>query len=97
MAAILVAWVALGVACGEGGEAVKKASRKVADEAKVLEENVERSARVAEETYRTEREEDVGRVQAAGDAYEAVREIPLEKDAEEKESEKKESEKKESE
>ena len=105
LAAILVAGVAFGVACGEGGtsesregaaekgpvaragEAVKKASRKVADEVRVLEKNVEHSAHVAEDTYKAEREEGVGRVQAAGDAYEAVLEIPEKKDSEKKESE----------
>ena len=88
LAAIAVVGVSFGVACGEG-EAPQRAIKAVEKEAEVLEENVERSARVMKETYKVEREEGVGRVEAAGDAYEAVREIPLEKAAAEEEEKKK--------
>jgi len=49
--------------------------------AQVLEENVQHSTIVAKDTYRAEREQGVGRIQAAGDAYEAVLEIPKKKKA----------------
>jgi hypothetical protein len=57
----------------------------VGEGAEVLRGNVEHSAQVAGETYRAEREQGVGRIEAAGDAYEAVLEIPKTKTAAEEE------------
>ena len=42
------------------------------DEADTLEENLEGSKKIMEETYEAAREEGEGAVEAAGDAYEAV-------------------------
>ncbi len=47
--------------------------------AEEVEENVENSEELMEETYDAEREDGTGRVQAAGDAYEAVLEAGREK------------------
>jgi hypothetical protein len=57
----------------------------VEEGADVLRGNVEHSTQVAGQTYRDEREQGVGRIEAAGVAYEAVLEIPKTKAAAEEE------------
>lgn len=75
---LAVAW--FGVACGdESGEGVAaEATDAVEKAAKGLEENIEKSNRVYEETYDEARERGEDAIDAAGDAYNAVLEIPEE-------------------
>lgn len=72
-------WVAAAVAgiafaCSEGE------IRKDADEAaKVVRDNPENAARVYDETYEKERQKGEGRIEASGDAYDSVLEVPKER------------------
>jgi hypothetical protein len=81
--------LSLSLGCGErsadravdSGEQAAEADARAA--AETLEGNVERSARIMHDTYDADREAGEGRVDAAGDAYDAVLDEPLEEEEEE--------------
>jgi hypothetical protein len=78
-------WLALAVGCGEQGDeraaALEKQAAGAAREAgETLEANTERSAKIMKETYDEQRKAGEGAVTAAGDAYEAVLEEPIERE-----------------
>lgn len=81
IALLLIATAALGAACRDE----RPAERAVEAGAEKLSENVDDSAGVYDETYDAARERGEGAIAAGGDAYNAVLEIPEEKE-EEKES-----------
>lgn len=67
MAAILAVGIAL--ACGDRGDGTRA---EIEQAAKTLDDNVERSLQVGEETYDAARAEGENDVEAAGDAYDAI-------------------------
>lgn len=82
--AVLAAFCVAG--CGEHEQSEKEgraAEKTVEHAAETVEQNVEHSAKVEGKTYETDRKEGTGPVESAGDAYEAVLEIPGEKAAKE--------------
>lgn len=75
----LAVGLGLGVAvgCGDSGK-LEDAAEKVEETARELEENVGNAAETMEDTYAEKRAEGEGRVEAAGDAYNEVLEVPEE-------------------
>lgn len=71
----VLALAAFGVACGDEGPA-----RDAVGTVDELSENVENSARVYDETYDAARKAGEDRIEAGGEAYDAVLDIPEEEE-----------------
>lgn len=69
-----VAAAGLAVGCGQD-----EAREEIKEAAEVVGERPKDAIRVYEETYEEDRKKGEGRVEAAGDAYEAVLEVPKER------------------